>query len=148
MLWLVMGIAVAEPSEVTAKGATLSLHEAEITVTAEHARWDLKAQTGELVGQVSAVQGDLTLRCDTATVHLGDGQGIVRAVARGNVFVQQGDKTASGRQAVLEEGRLELTGEPLLTSGPHRMQGTRIVFVVGEQSIECEGCTLQVGPIE
>ena len=145
MLWLALGVALAGPTQITANGATLTAGSPKITVTAERAKWDLAAKRGELSGGVSAVQGDLTLQCNTATVELGEHQGIIRAVAIGNVRVTQGSKSATGGKAVLADGRLELTDSPTLSTEIHHMKGSRIVFVVGEQSIECEDCTVRVG---
>lgn len=145
MLWLALGVAFAGPSQITATGATVTVGSPEITVTAERAKWDLTAKRGDLSGGVLAVQGDLKLQCNSATVELGVDQGIVRAVAIGNVRVTQGDKSATGGKAVLADGRLELTESPTLSTDIHQMTGSRIVFVVGEQSIECDDCTVRVG---
>ncbi len=93
MLWLAIAVASAGPAELSADGVEATVGQRGITVTADHARWDLKAQRGELAGSVRAVQGDLELRCDSAVVELGgESGGIVRAGATGHVTVSQGHK--------------------------------------------------------
>jgi lipopolysaccharide transport protein LptA len=144
MVWVFLGLALATPTELTATQASVTVGVPEITINATHARWDLKESRGELSGGVTATQGDLHLRCDAARIELGEAQGIVRAVATGSVTVVQGDKSASGERAVLADGQLTLTGKPELRTPQHSMVGTKIVFAVGEQTIECEGCTVSM----
>ncbi|MAY80200.1 MAG: hypothetical protein CL930_05365, partial [Deltaproteobacteria bacterium] len=66
--------------------------------------------------------------------------------ASGQVVVTRGGYRATGEQAVLEEGRLTLTGNAKLSDGRSLMTGTRIVFVVGDEAVECDGCTITVPP--
>ena len=59
-------------------------------------------------------------------------------------MVTRGEYRATGDTAVLEEGRIILTGNPKLSDGRSMMTGVQIVFVVGEEAVECTGCTLTV----
>jgi len=148
VIWAIVAVALSAP-EMAVEGATITVGQdakPEITISARSARWDLAKQRGVLEGDVVAVQGDLRLRCDGAEVELEPGTGIRKALAKGSVEVTQGEKTATADQAVLEGGRLELTGNPTLKTPEHEMAGSRIVFVVGEQAVECEGCTVRLRP--
>lgn len=148
VFWALVAVALSAP-EMVVEGATITVGQdskPEITISATSARWDLAQQRGVLEGEVVAIQGDLRLRCDTAEVELGAGAGIRRASALGSVEVTQGDKVATAERAVLEAGRLELTGNPSLKTPEHEMSGSKIVFVVGEQAVECEHCTVRLQP--
>ena len=149
MLILALAAVALSAPEMAVEGATITVGqgtEPEITISATHARWDLAEQRGTLEGNVVAIQGDLRLRCDSAEVELEAGTGIRKAIAMGSVEVTQGSKVATADRAVLEGGRLELTGNPRLKTSAHEMAGSRIVFVVGEQAVECEGCTVRLQP--
>jgi len=147
-IWALVAVALSAP-QMAVEGATITVGQTakpEITISATSARWDLAQQRGVLTGDVVAVQGDLRLRCDAAEVELETGTGIRKALATGSVEVTQGEKVATAERAVLEGGRLELTGNPSLKTPEHEMAGNRIVFVVGEQAVECEGCTVRLQP--
>lgn len=147
-IWAFVATALASP-DLAVEGATITMgpdSKPEITISATTARWELAEQRGVLEGGVVAVQGDLRLQCDAAEVELEVGTGIRKALATGSVEVTQGGKTATADRAVLEGGRVELTGNPRLKTAEHEMAGSRIVFVVGEQAVECEGCTVRLQP--
>lgn len=146
--WALVAVALSAP-EMAVEGAKITVGQGpgpEITIAATSARWDLAHQRGVLEGDVVAIQGDLRLRCDAAEVELDAGAGIRKASAHGSVEVTQGDKVATADRAVLEAGRLELTGNPSLKTPEHEMSGSKIVFVVGEQAVECEDCTVRLQP--
>lgn len=171
MWWLLCQVAFAVPS-ITAEGARIELEsgavltadsaqittdglgkaagvevvhdEQSITIRADHTRWNLSAKTSEMTGSVQATQGDISLSCDRATLEYADEHTVERAVATGQVVVSRAGYRATGDKAVLEGGRITLTGNPKLSDGRSMMTGARIVFVVGEEAVECEGCTLTV----
>ena len=146
VIWALVAVALSAP-EMAVEGATITVGQGPspgITISATSARWDLAHQRGVLEGEVVAIQGDLRLRCDAAEVELDAGAGIRKASAQGSVEVTQGDKLATADMAVLEDGRLELTGNPTLKTPEHEMSGSKIVFVVGEQAVECERCTVRL----
>ena len=77
-----------------------------------------------------------------------DGDGIIQnAMAMGGVTVRQADRIASGAQAHFANGRLVLTGEPTVRQSGHQMAGKEIVFIVGQDTIECKQCTMTVKPV-
>jgi len=51
---------------------------------------------------------------------------------------------ATGEKAVVEGALLVLTGHPMLVSPSHKMVGERMVFRVGERTVECDACTITV----
>jgi lipopolysaccharide transport protein LptA len=145
-------VVTAETAELTPDGigeatGIEAVHDAQaITIRADHTRWNLTTKTSEMTGAVQATQGDLSLSCDRATLQYTDDSTVQRAVANGRVVVTRGGHRATGEKAVLEEGRLTLTGDPKLSDGRSWMTGSRIVFVVGEEAVECDGCTMTVPP--
>ena len=143
-------VIVAETARLSADGDGEATHVRashvgqSLTIQAEHTRWDLGSRTSEFVGGVKATQGELSLSCDRATLQYADDETVQRAVAKGQVVVTRGGHRATGEMAVLEAGRLTLTGKPQLSDGRSVMKGTQIVFVIGEEAIECDDCTLTV----
>lgn len=115
-----------------------------ITIRADHTRWDLSTKSSEMTGSVHATQGDISLSCDRATLQYDGDHTVHRAVATGQVVVTRGEYRATGERAVLERGKLTLTGNAKLSDGLSSMTGERILFVVGKETVECKSCTLIV----
>jgi lipopolysaccharide export system protein LptA len=147
MVWMFfMAVALGGP-EVTLGGASLTLKPEAVdglslTITADSARFDLDVGRGMFEGSVRASRGDIHLSADKAEVVLGDGTH--RAVITGSVVVTQGEHRATGEKAVVEGALLVLTGHPMLVSPSHKMVGERMVFRVGERTVECDACTITV----
>jgi lipopolysaccharide transport protein LptA len=145
-------VVTADTAQVTADGVVeattvRAVDDAQsITIRADHTRWNLNTKTSEMTGSVHAKQGDISVSCDKASLEYSSDKTVRRAVASGQVVVTRGGYRATGEQAVLEEGRITLTGNAKLSDGRSLMTGTRIVFVVGDEAVECDGCTMTVPP--
>lgn len=154
MLWLTLiGLAAASP-DLTVQGAELSVKRADsdgtpMVITADTTRFEIETGLGWFEGSVKAIRGDLVLTADTAEVQLGDQQAVRRAKVTGSVVVTQGDHRATGQQAIIEGDTVVLTGDPVVQSPHHRMEGERLTFQVGEKTVQCDGCTVTVlGPTD
>lgn len=115
-----------------------------LEVRSERARWDLKAHTVLLEGQVRAVRGDVTLTCDRMDVRYTQVDRIQSVQATGNVVVTRGDRVLEAGRADLEveSGRLELTESPRLLEAGHRLEGRRVVMWLDQDRLECDACSL------
>jgi lipopolysaccharide transport protein LptA len=167
--WLWVGVGLATPAvtvevaqlelssgtviaaESAAMGPELLVHaqgaraqHGELTITAENTRWAVRDGRGVFEGDVQAAQGNLQFSCDRAEIELGVDSSVQRVEATGHIQVEQGTRTAEGHRAVFSDGRLVLTGEPVVRHGPHEMRGAEIIFEVGKETIECKSCTMIV----
>ena len=117
-----------------------------LVISADTVRWSLEKAYGVFEGNVSAVQADLRFTSRRVEVQLGTDGSIRNAIATGGVEVRQADRMAFGSQATFADGRLALTGQPVVRQAGNEMSGTEIVFVVGQDTIECTQCTMTVKP--
>ncbi|MFH1059838.1 MAG: LptA/OstA family protein [Pseudomonadota bacterium] len=132
-----------------------------IHVVADRLEVDNKAQVANFIGNVKAVQGDVTINSDSLEVHydrdaaeaaqaqpkpagqesqgLMDGGGKVRkVVAIGHVKVVQKDRVAVGRIATYWAGarKILLEGEATVWRGKNQVSGEQItVFLDDDRSI-------------
>ncbi|MFZ5585053.1 MAG: lipopolysaccharide transport periplasmic protein LptA [Thermodesulfobacteriota bacterium] len=132
-----------------------------IHVVADRLEVDNKAQMANFIGNVKAVQGDVTINSDSLEVHydrdaveaapakpksgeaesqgLMDGGGKVRkVVAIGHVKVVQKDRVAVGRTATYWAGarKILLEGEATVWRGKNQVSGEQItVFLDDDRSI-------------
>jgi len=108
-------------------------------------------------GNVTATQKDLSLRADRLEVffqagksgekaklkpfNLDQDQQIEKIIARGNVSLHKGDKTAKCGLAVydLKQKKILLTDGPLLTQKQNQIKGEKIVFYVDKDVVEILG---------
>ena len=166
--WLWFGVAVASP-EVTVESASLQLSSGAsvtvesanigggqisglgvdvdhggLTIRADSTQISIDGDHGVFEGNVRAVRDDLSFSAKRVDVVFGPDGDIVKASAKGQVTVQQGDREAAGETAVFHEGRLVLSGRPTVRQGSNEMTGEKIIFVVGQQTIECIQCTMKV----
>ena len=167
-LWLWLGVAAATPA-VTVESASLhlasgasvraesasidesglsgrdvSLDKGTLTIRADATQWTLNGSRGTFEGNVQAEHGDLSFSCTRAEVEFGEDGKVLRAEATGGVTVQQSGRKAVGEIASFSGGRLVLSGEPTVQQGSSQMVGKEIIFVVGEDTIECIDCTMRV----
>ena len=112
----------------------------EAEVSARRLKVDHKNRRAEFKGEVRAVYGGLTLRCDRLTILYGEGGGIEALSAAGNVVVKRGDARATARAATLraKAGVLVLEGDPVLVKGSHRLEGKRIRVFLESGELEVE----------
>ena len=93
-------------------------------------------------GNVIARQKDVVIYADSIeAVTVGDGKGIERVVASGNVKVQQGLRVANCQKAVFYnlERKIFLTGEPKVWEGENMISGDEIVFDIAQNRVEVKG---------
>jgi lipopolysaccharide export system protein LptA len=93
-------------------------------------------------GNVIARQTDVVIYADSIeAVTVGDGKGIERVVASGNVKVQQGLRVANCQKAVFYnlERKIFLTGEPKVWEGENMISGDEIVFDIAQNRVEVKG---------
>lgn len=100
---------------------------------------DHAAGTVRFVGEVVATQGDMTIKAEELVVYQAKGeQRIDRIEAYRKVRITQGDRLATGQQAVFDKarGQVLLTGSPQVLQGDDFVQGDEIVFFLdSERSI-------------
>jgi lipopolysaccharide transport protein LptA len=91
-------------------------------------------------GQVSAIQGDITLRCDTLQAFYPSGASEPdRLIAKGNIRVTQRDRTATCAEAIFyrEEEKLVCTGAPAeLTEECSRAEAEKFTFFLESEKVE------------
>jgi lipopolysaccharide transport protein LptA len=91
-------------------------------------------------GQVSAVQGDITLRCDALEAFYPTGESEPdQLVAKGNIRVTQRDRTATCAEAIFyrEEEKLVCTGNPAeLTEECSRAEAEKFTFFLESEKVE------------
>ena len=91
-------------------------------------------------GQVSALQGDITLKCDTLQAFYPSGASEPdQLVAKGNIFVTQRDRTATCAEAIFyrAEEKLVCTGSPAeLTEECSRAEAEKFTFYLDSEKVE------------
>ena len=91
---------------------------------------DHEKKSAHFEGHVRATVGVLKVSCDRLDLTYDASGEIVALVASGGVTVTHTSSTAVAGTARLDakKGILILEGNPSLTRGPHRLQGSRIAF--------------------
>ncbi len=93
-------------------------------------------------GNVVARQKDMIIYADSVDAVLaGEGKGIERVIAGGNVKITQGVRTAQSQKAVFDniEKKVVLTGEPRVWEGEQLISGEEIVFDIDRNRVEVKG---------
>jgi outer membrane protein assembly factor BamD len=93
-------------------------------------------------GNVVARQKDMVIYADSVdAVILGDGKGIEKVIAGGNVKIQQGLRTANCQKAVFynTEKKVVLTGDPKVWEGEQMISGDEIIFDIDQNRVEVRG---------
>jgi lipopolysaccharide export system protein LptA len=110
-----------------------------VQITADRLEADDATRKLVFAGNVVAQQEDITISSDRMTIEYAQESNVVRQIiAAGNVQIVQGERLASGQQAVYDkqEKRIVLTGNPSVKDGPNSVQGHEIIlFLDGKQSI-------------
>lgn len=99
-------------------------------------------------GNVTASQEGRTIHAESLTIHYGDDRktdgkssffsdksgAIEKIVAKGQVRIVEGQRTATGNVAVFEQGsqKVTLTGDAVLKEGKNLIKGERIVIFLEE----------------
>jgi lipopolysaccharide export system protein LptA len=157
----VQGAVVTLPdgSELSAEAATLSSEglieatgvkgrEGTLEIEAPITSWDLKNRTASLSGGVVARRGPVRVQCAEMVVTLSGPGRVEQAVAKGDVRITHGKRVGRSRSALLStaDGRIVLTGSPVLRDGANQMTGSRIVLFLDEERVVCDDCRLQIDP--
>jgi lipopolysaccharide export system protein LptA len=93
-------------------------------------------------GNVIARQKDVVIYADSLeAVTMGEGKGIERVTATGNVKIQQGLRVASCQKAVFYnlDQKVFLTGEPKIQEGDDMVSGDEIIFDLTQNRFEVKG---------
>ncbi len=119
-----------------------------LEIQAPRTEWDLRSRTAVLTGGVVARRGPVTLRCAQMVVVFSEPGRVERATATGQVRIAHGDRRGTADRAVLTtvDGRIALTGSPVLTDGANQMSGERIVLHMDADKVVCEGCRMRIAP--
>ncbi len=121
-------IAEEEPTAATEEPAAARTP---IDITADSLQIQQDTGTAVFIGDVRAVQVDMTLTADKLTVHYREAEndeeelGVERIEAEGHVFVTSPGRTAQGRSGVydVDNGLIDLAGDVVLTQGEHVISG-------------------------
>lgn len=94
-----------------------------------------------LIGRAEFYQGQNRLRADRVDFYTGQGGGLDRAEARGNVYYVTPDQTLRGDRAVYTAANdtLILTGDVILTQGDNVLTGGRVTYNVRTGTARMEG---------
>jgi len=112
----------------------------DVTSDKVEARW--KENLVIFRGNVIARQKDMVIYSDSLEVMTNeDGKGIERAVAGGNVKIQQGSRVANCEKAVFynPDQKLVLTGDPKVSEGDNVILGDEITFLIDKNRVEVKG---------
>ncbi|RME25688.1 MAG: hypothetical protein D6798_08380 [Deltaproteobacteria bacterium] len=117
-----------------------------LTIEAPRSEWDMPARSVRFYGGVQARRGPVSLTCDELVVRYAGDDRVEQAVATGTVVVERDQRRATGTRAVLTtaDGRIELTGDPVITEGSSTLSGERIVLFLDDERVRCERCRLVV----
>jgi len=116
-----------------------------LEVTAHRSRWRLADQVVVFEGRVVATRGPTTLVSERLELTY-TGERVHSGLASGGVVVTHGPRRATADRAALtvDDGRIELTGDPQLVEGPNRLSGERITLFLDDEEMVCDACTLVV----
>jgi outer membrane protein assembly factor BamD len=93
-------------------------------------------------GNVIARQKDIVIYADALeAVTFGDGKGVDRVTAVGNVKIQQGLRIANCQKAIFynRDQKVVLTGDPKVVEGDNIVSGEEIIFDIEKNRIEVKG---------
>ena len=96
-------------------------------------------------GNVIAVRGTATLRCDRMEADTTEKEQVKRAVCDGNVEARQGENWVAGKHAEFdnERGIITVTGDPHAKQGANEVSGDKSLFYVDEDRMEVQKSTLR-----
>jgi lipopolysaccharide export system protein LptA len=133
----------AESKKKSSAGGLSTNKQDPILITADRMEADRQKNLLVYLGQVVAVQGEMTLRSDKLTTYFDpDLAQIKQAIAEGKqVQVTQGDRLATGTKAVFDgvAQTITMTGDPMVRQGNNQVSGERIIFFMVEDRIIVEG---------
>lgn len=114
-----------------------------IAVRSDKLEFSYRERLLTYTGQVVVTQGDLTLKADVlkVTINQDQIQQLEQIVALGGVEITQGTRTASGGKAVFDQRHrtIELSDNAVLTEGPNKISGDRVIVYLDEERSVVEG---------
>ena len=113
-----------------------------VHITYQQLEADYQAKVITFIGDVVARQKEFTLYADRLFLYIGgEMKEIEKIVARGNVRMVQGERTATCNEATYyhREGTVVLRGEPVVREGDNWVSGKRITYYIDEQKSVAEG---------
>ena len=113
-----------------------------VHITSQQLEADYQAKVITFIGDVVARQKEFTLYSDRLLLFIGgEMKEIEKIVARGNVRMVQGERTATCNEATYyhREGTVVLRGEPVVREGDNWVSGKRIIYYIDEQKSVAEG---------
>ncbi|MEN9360747.1 MAG: hypothetical protein RL095_2282 [Verrucomicrobiota bacterium] len=119
-----------------------------VNIKAVNGRYDAKSGATEFAGSVHVDDGTMSLDCDRMTAYFIDqkpdapsagkvkytepasGKALHRVVCEKNVVIRKGDQRATAERAeyFFEEGKIVLTGNPILKHKRSTVKGSRITY--------------------
>jgi lipopolysaccharide export system protein LptA len=112
-----------------------------VHINSQQLEADYQAKVITFIGDVVARQKEFTLYADRLFLFLDEaGKEIQKIVARGNVRMVQGERTATCDEATYyhREGTVVLQGEPVVREGNNWVSGKRIIYYIDEQKSVAE----------
>jgi lipopolysaccharide export system protein LptA len=113
-----------------------------VHITSQQLEADYQTKVITFIGDVVARQKGFTLYADRLLLFIGgEMKEIEKIVARGNVRMVQGERTATCKEATYyyREGTVVLRGEPVVREGDNWVSGKRITYYIDEQKSVAEG---------
>lgn len=120
-----------------------------IEILADTFEADGKLKRGVFRGNVIAKQGDVRLMANQIEAEYSKvANGIVKAIAQGQVTVTSGAKVGKAARAEFnnDQRTIVLSGEPRLWEEGTVLEGRELVFHVDDGRVECFECSLVVDP--
>jgi lipopolysaccharide export system protein LptA len=115
-----------------------------IYITSDRMEADRQKNVLLYIGQVVAIQGDMTLRSDKLTTYFDpDLNQIKQAIAEGKqVRMTQGERTATGTKAVFDgvAQTITMTGNPVVRQANSEIAGCKITYFMVEDKVIVESC--------
>lgn len=137
-LLLIMAVFVVDSGLYVLAAETMDSSEV-VQIRAQRLEADQKTGIIRFVGDVVAVQGEMTIYAEELVLYQSEeGQRIDRIEAFRQVRIEQGERVATGQKAVLDkiEDQVVLTGSPKISQGADFVEGDEILFFLdSERSI-------------
>ena len=117
------------------------------TIMSEKFQLDIPSHKGLFLGKVQVSASNFELTASEATVHLNTEGKPQKFIARGDVKIQRGDRTATARQAeyIVSEQKIILTGDPVVMEKQNRITGNTITIYPETERMDVEGrSTVQI----
>lgn len=132
-------VSAQNPTPQKTPGASLGSQP--MTIESEQLDLDFGMHKGVFRDKVHVVSEDFDMTSNEATVYLSEKNEPERFVAKGDVSIKSGERSATARQAeyVIAERKMILTGEPVVIEKRARVTGNTIIIYVDTKKMEVVG---------